>query len=121
MTVCRSARSRPRNRPGSAASREAWGLAAPRTGIYYYRLPESVGKETESRTTGFVAKFCKLVQVEVDALPADVLPPDVLRGLFDDAIQGYSDTSTYEAVMAREPDKTKVLHRQHQWVCCMDR
>ena len=51
------------------------------------------------------------MQVEVDALP-----PDGLRGLFDDAIQGYWDTSTYEAVVAREAEETEVFvaHCQHQ-------
>jgi hypothetical protein len=84
--------------------RSAW--SHPRTGIYYYRQPESVGKETDSRSTSLVARFGKLVLAEVDALP-----PDVLHGLFDDAIQGYWDTSTYEAVVAREAQETDVLRR----------
>ena len=41
----------------------------------------------------------------------DAQPPDVLRGLFDDAIQGYWDTSTYEAVVPREARETEGLRR----------
>lgn len=49
----------------------------------------------------------------------DALPPDVLRGLFDDAIQGYWDTSTYEAVVPREAEgnRSVAAHRQHQSPC----
>jgi hypothetical protein len=54
-----------------------------------YNLPESVEPETlkklkkDPRAAAFVARFGSLVQVELDALP-----PEVLRGLFEDAIFG---------------------------------
>lgn len=69
-----------------------------------YALPESIGKETDSRKTGFVARFGKLTQVEVDALA-----PDVLRGLFSDAIHTYWDTSVLGAVLERERTETETL------------
>ena len=69
-------------------------------------LPESVGKESDSRATGFVARFGELVQVELDALP-----PDVLRELFDDAIGSYWDVSAFEAVVAAERRERAVLEQ----------
>ncbi|MGO9154113.1 hypothetical protein [Mycobacterium sp.] len=60
-------------------------------------LPEAMGKETDSRKTGFVQRFGRLVQVELDALP-----PDVLRRLYQDALDSYWDESTFEAVIERE-------------------
>jgi hypothetical protein len=62
-----------------------------------HRLPEAFGKETDSRKTGFIERFGKLVQVELDALA-----PDVLRALFADAIADYWDMSTYRGVLGRE-------------------
>lgn len=69
-----------------------------------YGLPESIGKETDTRKTGFVARFGKLVQVEMDALP-----PDVLRGLFNDALTEYWDESTFDTVIARENEEAATL------------
>ncbi len=46
------------------------------------------------------------VQVELDALP-----PDVLRGLYQDAIDEYWDTDAYEAVLARESEERDQLRR----------
>jgi hypothetical protein len=69
-------------------------------------LPENVGKEDDSRAKAFVARFGRLVQVELDALP-----PDVLRGLFADAIEEYWDTSAFEAVLEREAAEREVLAR----------
>ena len=45
--------------------------------VEQYALPPQPGKETDSRAAGFVERHGRLVQVELDALP-----PDVLRDLF---------------------------------------
>jgi hypothetical protein len=62
-----------------------------------YELPPAPGKVTDSRASAFVKRHGRLVQVEVDALP-----PDVLRGLYQRALDEIWDTSTYRAVLARE-------------------
>ena len=72
--------------------------------IAQYGLPEALGKETDSRKTGFIEQFGALVQVELDALD-----PDVLRGLYADAIEPLWDTSAYEAVLAREAEERDEL------------
>lgn len=83
----------------------------------YDDLPKSVDPETfeklerDSRAQGFIDRFGALTQVELDALP-----PDVLRGLYENAIfgdavreGGFWDTSAYEAAMAREADGRAAL------------
>ena len=65
-----------------------------------YDLPPMPGKESDSRASGFVARHGRLVQVELDALP-----PEVLRALYQAAIDYYWDTSAYRAVMERERDE----------------
>jgi hypothetical protein len=62
-----------------------------------HRLPPQPGKATDSRANGFVARHGRLVQVELDALP-----PEVLRALYQNAIDGFMDVSTYDAVVERE-------------------
>lgn len=62
-----------------------------------YALPPAMGKRTDSRAGAFVARHGALVQVELDALP-----PDVLEQLYRDAIAEFWDTSAYEAVRQRE-------------------
>ena len=47
-----------------------------------YQLPPAMGKATDSRADGFVQRFGELVQVELDALP-----PDVLHALFESALE----------------------------------
>ena len=69
-----------------------------------YRLPVNPGKATDSRAAGFIDRHGSLMQVELDALD-----PDTLRSLFQDAIGGYWDTSTYEAVLAREQEDLRRL------------
>lgn len=71
-----------------------------------HNLPPQVGKVTDSRAGRFVAEFGELVQVELDALP-----PDVLRGLYQDAIERYWDRSTYEAVIERETVERATIER----------
>jgi hypothetical protein len=62
-----------------------------------YRLPVNPGKSTDSRAAGFIERHGSLMQVELDALD-----PETLRGLYQDAIDGYWDTSAYESVLAQE-------------------
>jgi hypothetical protein len=56
-----------------------------------------LGKATDSRAAAFVAKYGRLVQVELDALP-----PDVLEAQFRDALAGFWDLSQSDAVLTRE-------------------
>lgn len=69
-----------------------------------YNLPPAMGKTTDSRAAAFVARHGQLVQVELDALP-----PDVLHDLYRQAIEEFWDTSTYEAVLAREATDVAAL------------
>jgi hypothetical protein len=64
-----------------------------------YQLPPQPGKAADSRAAGFVARHGELVQVELDALP-----PEVLRGLYAEALDGFWDTSAFEVSVARERD-----------------
>ncbi len=52
--------------------------------VVQYGLPPQPGKETDSRAAAFVARHGRLIQVELDALP-----PDVLRALFTAALAEY--------------------------------
>lgn len=69
-----------------------------------YNLPPAMGKRTDSRSAAFEARHGQLVQVELDALP-----PDDLRRLYQNAIDGYWDTSRYEQVLAREAEGKAAL------------
>jgi hypothetical protein len=71
-----------------------------------YDLPPAMGKAGDSRASTFIAKYGRLVQVELDALP-----PDVLRGLFQAAIDELWDTSKYEAVLEQERRDRRRLQR----------
>jgi hypothetical protein len=65
--------------------------------VTQYGLPPLPGKATDSRARGFVERHGRLVQVELDALP-----PDVLRELFNSAIAEFWDHTAYqEGVSAR--------------------
>lgn len=69
-----------------------------------YGLPPQPGKATDCRAGGFVARHGRLVQVELDALP-----PDVLQGLYADAIARLWDESEYEEVLAQESREREQL------------
>lgn len=69
-----------------------------------YRLPLAPGKKEDSRAAAFEERHGRLVQVELDALP-----PDVLRGLFQDAIDRYWNDAAYKKVLAREKRERKTL------------
>lgn len=75
--------------------------------IEQYDLPPQPGKATDSRAAGFVARHGALVQVELDALP-----PEVLRALFEGAIAEYWDGATYHAVLAREKAERVSVQRR---------
>jgi hypothetical protein len=72
--------------------------------VRQYKLPEQMGKATDSRARGFVERHGRLVQVELDALP-----PDVLRNLFQEAIDSHWDTSEYESLLRREDAERATL------------
>jgi len=72
--------------------------------IEEHDLPEQMGKTTDSRAGRFVARHGRLVQVELDALP-----PDVLRQFFEEAIGRFWDADTHRAVLARETDESESL------------
>jgi hypothetical protein len=62
-----------------------------------YDLPPQVGKAGDPRASDFVARYGRLVQVELDALP-----PDTLRDLYRSAIDGLWDDDALDAVLERE-------------------
>jgi len=72
--------------------------------IEEHDLPEQMGKATDSRAGRFVARHGRLVQVELDALP-----PDVLRKLFEEAIGRFWDGDAFRAVRTRETDESTSL------------
>jgi hypothetical protein len=69
-----------------------------------YELPPQPGKEQDSRARGFIERHGRLVQVELDALP-----PDVLRELYGDAIAEFWDDDAYAAAVRRQEDDRRTL------------
>ena len=69
-----------------------------------YDLPALVGKETDTRAAGFVEKYGRLFQIEVDALD-----PNVLRDLFAREIAGYWDTPIYNNAIEREAQEREQI------------
>lgn len=67
-------------------------------------LPAQPGKATDSRAAGFIARHGSLLQVEVEAVH-----PDTLRRLYQDAVDGFWDTSAYRAVLAMEAAEQDAL------------
>lgn len=68
--------------------------------IAQYNLPPLPGKASDSRAAGFVARHGSLMQVELDALP-----PNILRGLFQDAIDAVWNDAAYQTSVAREKNE----------------
>lgn len=62
-----------------------------------YELPPLPGKETDSRAAAFTRRHGALVQVELDALP-----PEVLRNLYETAVMEYWDLSAYQLSLEQE-------------------
>lgn len=69
-----------------------------------YNLPPQPGKARDTRAGGFLARHGQLVQVEVEALP-----PDVLRRLYRETIKDFWDESAYETVLKREDGERQRL------------
>lgn len=69
-----------------------------------YALPPQPGKDTDSRAAAFVRRHGRLVQVELDALP-----PNVLRDLFTKAISEFWDAPAHQTALAREHDDLRTL------------
>jgi hypothetical protein len=73
-----------------------------------YGLPENPGVESKLRRTpgrhAFRAKYGRLFQVEVDALP-----PDVLRTLVMDAVNARLDREIYESILEEEEAERELL------------
>lgn len=69
-----------------------------------YGLPPLPGKPGDSRSGAFRARHGGLVQVELDALP-----PEVLRSLYDDALARYWDNGIYQAVLEVEANERRHL------------
>ena len=67
------------------------------TQVTEYNLPPAMGKRTDSRAGRFIDRHGTLVQVELDALP-----PDVLEALYREAIEDFWDVSAYESVLEVE-------------------
>ena len=65
--------------------------------IRKYKIPKLAGKETDPRRDQHVAEFGSNIQVELDALD-----PNVLRGIYQDALYEYLDLDVYEKVLRRE-------------------
>ncbi len=62
-----------------------------------HNLPPLPGKKSDSRAAAFAARHGGLVQVELDALP-----PDVLHDLYDQALAPWWDDDTYLVALAEE-------------------
>ena len=65
--------------------------------VVEYDLPPQPGKKTDTRARSFVERHGELIQVELDALP-----PEVLRELYADAIGQFWDVSAFEVVVSQE-------------------
>ena len=74
--------------------------------IDQYRLPPQPGKASDSRSAAFTARHGRLMQVELDALP-----PDVLRQLYTDALGEFWDVSVYRQVVQQESHERDQLRR----------
>jgi hypothetical protein len=72
--------------------------------VEQYELPEQMGKRSDTRARKFVERHGRLVQVELDALP-----PDLLRDLYANAIADYWDESAFKAAVAREREDAAAL------------
>jgi hypothetical protein len=69
-----------------------------------YDLPASIGKESDPRHGGMVARYGRNIQVELEALPGETL-----RGLYQAAIDEWWDANAYQRVLAREAQEREQL------------
>lgn len=69
-----------------------------------YDLPRLPGKPKDPNAAAFIREHGSLWQVELDALD-----PDVLRALYQEAIDQYWDSDAYEAALAQEERDREAL------------
>jgi hypothetical protein len=72
--------------------------------IEEYNLPPLPGKASDSRAAGFVRDHGELIQVELDALP-----PDVLRDVYMRQFSYYWNPKAYERIMEKEDNDRQTL------------
>lgn len=72
--------------------------------IEEYQLPPLPGKSWDPRAESFIATYGELVQVELDALP-----PDVLRKIYDEAVDSFWDEKGWEKSVEQEDEERKRL------------
>lgn len=72
--------------------------------ILEYDLPPAPGKATDPRRMRFILEHGQDIQVELDALP-----PDVLKGLYDSAVDEYWDDDAYQELLAEEEEEINFL------------
>jgi uncharacterized protein (UPF0335 family) len=72
--------------------------------IAEYRLPPLPGKSWDPRAESFIAAYGELIQVELDALP-----PDVLKKIYEDGVAEYWDSDAYDKSLAQEEEDHKKL------------
>jgi len=77
-----------------------------------YGLPPAPGKASDTRSGAFIAKHGRLIQVELEALP-----PDVLRGLLQVEVNQIVDRKRIAQVRTREAfERQRLLKFASSWV-----
>lgn len=74
--------------------------------IEEYDLPPLPGKASDSRAEGFIARHGELMQVELDALP-----PDVLRSLYREQFDYYWNVDAYRTRIEQENKDREMLKK----------
>ena len=72
--------------------------------VQEYDLPPQMGKASDTRAKKFLERHGELVQVELDALP-----PDVLHRLYEEAVDAFWDLSAFEEVVQQEREERALL------------
>jgi hypothetical protein len=85
---------------------ETYHIGLNRNLIERYSLPPAPGKTTDTRAANFTREHGELVQVELDALA-----PDVLRGLYQGALDPFLDRSILHAVLEEEAQGQVLLEK----------
>jgi hypothetical protein len=74
--------------------------------VQRYQLPPQPGKKKDTRAAGFAEKYGSLMQVELDALE-----PNVLKGLYQEALAEFFDSTSLAAALAAEQDQRERLRK----------
>ena len=86
-------------------------VALTATQVRHYGLVPNPGKVLDPRKEAFAERHGSNIQVELDALD-----PNVLKQLYAEAIDGFWDTSAYEAVLAEEAnERAELLDLARHW------